>query len=387
MKKSYSILLSVIISLTVITAVQADYTEKVQVIKTNKNNHDLIIERSNGERLLIQHSYHCSSMSTEFPVFLLWNKNNIKKVKVAINEMCKVYNWGRYSDIVTIKNRIKSPSHLIKDHLAEIEWNKKIYKIDYGDGCEELRYHQNQTAYINIEEELAGGTLYLPRNRGMCIIKSSELLEDSEFVTSTIQTPIKNITFKAENNKSYFYWDKLDNDGDWLYLISRSRFEIDPSDYSYKEMPFIRFTRKNAFTAKSLANNRKYYFYFSAMNKNGDIAPWTKIEVIPKRTIRSFHNNPDLEEFEIELKERTDEYFLLSWPDKSKESKKYLIQLFVNGKRKFLKIVDGSFNEWKVPILDEYQGGKFRFTIRSIPKVRYGAKYSDGIYWEDVVDS
>ena len=58
--------------------VYADSLETVRVIKIYDTTDDIIIERSSGERLLIQHNRQCSSMNTEFPVKLLWDGDKVK---------------------------------------------------------------------------------------------------------------------------------------------------------------------------------------------------------------------------------------------------------------------------------------------------------------------
>ncbi|MBU0528927.1 hypothetical protein KKF86_04120 [bacterium] len=388
MKKIHLFLIAIVLIFSFSAITNADYTEKVRVIKFDTKNHDLIIERSDGERLLIQHNRQCGSMSTEFPVFLIWEGDKMTKLKVASNEICKIYNYGPYSDDITITQRIKDPNFLVSDHLAEIEWSGKKYEIDYGDGCKYLKDFIGEIAYISTEgNSLNNATLYLPRNRGECTVNSDEYVEDVEIPETVVESPIQNISYKAENNEVVFYWSDPADDVKWVYLISRSRYEIDPDDYHWRQMPFLRYSRTNTYTAKTLANDKTYYFYLSARDEDGNVAPWQKLEITPTQTTVAFHNNPDVEGFEIELAERTDDNFVLSWPNKSEDSRKYMIQFFVDGKRQYLKIIDSSYDGWEIPIEPEYQGKSFRFELRSLSRERFGQKYSDGIYWEDEIEN
>jgi hypothetical protein len=358
----------------------ADTTEKVRVIKFDKDTHDLIVERINGERLLLQHHYTCSSMTTEFPVYLIWEGDQITRLKVDWNEICKVHNFGPYSGDITIEKRIKSENLLVADHLAHIIWKNRRYKIDYGEGCEDLRNFIDRTAYISTSD-IENAMLYLPEDRGQCQIKTAEFLGYTEAPNYEIESPITNLQHKAENNEAYFYWDFYEGDKKWVYLISRSRFQLNPDDYQWDEMPFLRYTKENSYTAKTLTNGRTYYFYLSARDEDGNVAPWIELEITPVLTSHVFKNNPDQEEFEIEITDNESDY-LLQWPDKSENSKRYLIQFFVNGKRELLKIISGEINEYIISKKPEYQGVNFRFTVQSIPKNIYGTRYSDGVYWE-----
>ena len=364
------------------SAYAASSSEKVRVIRADKQQNDLIVERESGERLLIQHNRLCGSMSTEFPVDLLWSGEKITQLKVAVNEICKVYNFGPYTDDIKILKRIKSGNALIKDHLAEIQWGGKTFKIDYGKGCENLRNFEGQNAYIYaLDSTLKSATLYLPRDRGQCTINSSELIGESE-EEATIESPIKGLQYKAENNEAYFYWDEDTSDKKWLYLIANSRYKLNPSDYHYRQMPNLRYSRTNEYTAKTLANDMTYYFYLSARDKDGNVAPWTEVQITPTLTVKSFHNSPDPEPFEVVVDETSGTDIKLTWPDKSENSRRWLVQFFVDGKREIFKIIDGALTEYTIPNKSEYLGKGLRFIIKSTPKERFGVTYSDGVFWE-----
>ncbi len=380
MKKT---ILTLFIVTLLITPVYADSTERVRVIKFDKEAHDLVVEQQSGKRLLIQHNRLCSTMSTEFPVNLIWTDDTITQLKVAYNEICKVYNTGQYSDYVTIVSRTRSMNPLIKDHEAEIEWRGKKYEVSYGDGCENIRDFVGRGAYIYTPQgSLSGATLYLPSNRGQCTLNSTEFVETVEVPENIETSPIKNLQHRDENNSAFFIWDEDISDSNWLYLIAHSKYQLDPSDYHWRQMPNLRFSTKNSYTATRLANNQKYYFYLSARDNLGNVAPWVEVEVTPVLTRFVYKNNIDVESFEIEIAEETDDYYLLTWPDKSEASSRYLIQFFVNGNRKLLKIIPGDQNTFEVKKEPAYEGGGFRLTVRSIPLNRFGARFNDGIFWE-----
>ncbi|MBN2087911.1 hypothetical protein JW758_06220 [Candidatus Peregrinibacteria bacterium] len=381
MKKT---ILTLIISLLLFAPVYADSMQKVRVIKFDKSSNDLIIEQNSGERLLIQHNRVCNSMSTEWPINLIWKNDELTQLKIAYNEICDVYNWGPYSDTVKIYSRTRNTNPLIKEHIAELEWNNKIYEIDYGDGCEDLRNVVGKNAYIYTPKEgsLNNATLYLPSNRGQCKLNSTEFVEELEVPESVQSSPITNLQFKAENNESFFVWDEDTSDKKWIFLIAYSKYKLDPDDYHYRQMPNLRFAVKNSYTAKRLVNNQKYYFYLSARDHLGNIAPWQEVEVTPILTRNVLENNIESEEFEVEIAEETDDYYLLSWPDKSENSKRYMINFYINGKRKFMKIIPGDQHTYKIEKLPENEGVGYRFTVRSIATSPYGARYSDGIYWK-----
>jgi hypothetical protein len=360
----------------------ADTTEKVRVIKFDKNTHDLVIERTDGERLLIQHHYICSSMTTEFPVYLIWGGDKITRLKVASNEICEVYNFANYGGDILISKRIKSDNLLVKEHLAEMIWKDNKYEIDYEIGCENIRDFEGKQAYLDKSDSLTGASIYLPSDRGSCKIKSAKFLEKVDTGETAIKSPIKNLQYKAENNEAYFYWDKNTSETKWLYLISRSRYQVNPDDYNWDQMPLLKTTINNSYTATQLVNNMEYHFYLSARNEKGEVAPWTELKIKPVKTAVVFENNPDPEEFEVGLTEN-DSGYSLKWPDKSEKTSRYIIQFFVNGKREFFKIISGQLSEYQISKKAEYKGANFRFALLSVPKSRYDVHYQDGVYWEN----
>jgi hypothetical protein len=382
MKKIYFLSIIACLVLSYVSNTYADSTEQVRVIRPDKTYNDLVIERTTGERLLIQHSPICNSMNTEFPVYLLWNEDKLTKLKVASNEICNIYNYTVYAGDMTVSKRIKSDNLLVKEHLAEAVFGGAKYEIDYGTGCENIRDFEGKIVYTDKNPDLAGARMYLPADRGSCDIKSARLLENAE-EQNAIESPIKNLQYKAENNETYFYWDKDTSETKWIYLISHSRFDINPADYPWDRMPLLKTTIDNSYTVKSLANNMKYYFYISARNENGEVAPWTEVSLTPIKTAFVFENNPDPEEFQIDMKEDTDTAYILSWPYKGENSKRYILQFYVNGKRELYRIISGELSEYTVTKKPEYKNSTFRLTLRSVPKVSTGVRYSDGIYWED----
>ncbi len=383
MKKVYFLLIFTSLFVFYSLTAYADSTEKVRVIKEDKNAHDLIVERTSGERYLLQHSPLCSSMSTEFPVYLLWVGEKIDKLKVASNEICTVYKYAVYGGDITISKRIKSDNLLIKEHLAEMIWKGDKYEVDYEKGCENIRDFEGKQAYVDKSGSLTGSSIYLPSNRGSCKVRSAKFLEKVDTGETTIESPIKNLQYKAENNEAYFYWDKDTGGAKWVYLISRSRYQVNPDDYNWDQMPLLKTTINNSYTAIQLMNNVEYFFYLSARNEKGEVAPWTELKIKPIKTAVVFENNPDPEEFEISLKENTDSSFTLSWPDKSEKTSRYTIEFFVNGKREFFKIISGQLSEYQISKKPEYKGANLRFTLLSIPKSIYDVHYQDGIYWEE----
>ena len=149
-------------------------------------------------------------------------------------------------------------------------------------------------------------------------------------------------------------------------------------------MPAVKFTANHEYTYKSLANNREYYFYLSARDSDGNVAPWTEIKVTPISTVYVPENNPDPEPFQIMMKEETDDYYLLSWPDKSEKTSRYIIQLYLNGRRVLFKIIPGTESEYKIDKTDEVRAAdSYRFTIKSRSKSRFGPTYSDGHFWQN----
>jgi hypothetical protein len=355
-------------------------SEQARVLKSDKERDDVIIEKKNGEVWLIQHDGLCTSMTSDFPVDLLFDKKGkLAQFKVSYNEICNV----RYSTLLSSEARLTgvtdSDTYLIRTHLAELVWKNKRYAIDFGEGCgAAIRDFINSRVYLKLKNSatLDGSTLILPSARGQCSITKATFKEDI-LVDPTLPPAVTGLRKEALVNEIYFYWDKApESVKKPLYLISTSRFPIDPDTYQWKEMPNLKYTRENQINIKQLATGRTYFFYFSVMNEDGKVSPWTVLEATPVKG-SGFKNNPDLDLLEIKLKE-TDTQFILSWEPKS-NAKKYRLNFFINGRRKFQKdITETSYAIDKTP---DMEGKYFRFTVDTLRLSRTGPVYSDGHAW------
>lgn len=361
--------------------VYADTLESVRVIKFWDDTDDVVVERASGERLLIQHNRVCSTMSTEFPMQILWSNGKITQAKVASNELCDVYNFGPYSSEVLITERIASSNALSPEHLAELEWKGARYRIDYGDGCRNLKDFVDHIAYVYTPNEgLDGAALYLPKDRGQCEIKSAEFIQQSIQDSSVADSPIQNLRLKAENNQAFFSWDAFEEDENWLVLVAHSKYQLNPDEYTLSQLPNLKRTKLGSIRILQLVNDQPYYFYITASNAEGELAPWIEVPVTPIQTRKRVINQPDPEAFEIEMTE-TDDAFVLAWPDKAEASRKYMIMVFVDGKRQIFELIDGAVPEYRLEKKPEWESSRFRMTVRSLPFRPFGVRFFDSIFW------
>lgn len=360
---------------------KADGLEMVRVVKIVDEFNDMVVERESGEQLLIQHHKACNSMSTEFPVRLVWEGDKVVQVKVASNEICKVNNFAPYSGELVLSSRVLSGNALEREHLAEAYYGNDLYEIDYSEGCRHLRNYIGKRAYLTLSAEgLTGATLYLPKARGVCTIESATLLEEGEEVERP-DFPIKQFRYKAENNQIYFSWDAFDEDESWLPIITYSKFPFNPDDYDrLSRLPHIKRTRNNSLRIQQLSNDQLYYFYVAAQDADGNLSEWKQYEITPIKTNAGFRNNPDPEKFEIEMEE-TDDAFIMTWPDKADISRRYLIQLFVDGKRTIFKSIEVDEAKFIIEKQPEWSRSRFRMTVRTIPNKTFGARFFDSIFW------
>jgi len=379
-KRNFFLALGLFILLAV--PAYAESLESVRVVKFWHTTNDMVVERDSGEKLLLQHNPTCSTMSTEFPIQVLWTNNKITQAKVASNEQCKVYNYGPYSSDLIISKRIPSSNALTTEHLAEVDWNGARYQVDYGDGCKYLREFEGSTAYVYTPKSgLEGATLYLPTNRGQCGIKSATLLQTLTPASSVTESPIKNLVFKAENNQILFTWDAFPEGEPWLVLVTYSKFKMNPNDYTLEQLPNLKRSRLTNLKIAGLINDKSYYFYVTARNGAGDLAPWKEIPITPVRTTVRIVNHPDPELFTVNVTETADTYHL-SWTDKSTLTKKYMVLVYVNGKREILEFTPGTQNYFDIAKKPEWKAVNFRATVRSLPTKPAGLWYFDGVFWK-----
>jgi hypothetical protein len=361
----------------------AESLESVRVVKFWDATDDMVVQRETGEKLLLQHNRICNTMSTEFPIQILWSGEKVTEAKVAANEICKVYNFGPYSSDLIISKRIPSSNALTTEHFAEVDWNGGRYQIDYAEGCKYLREYVGETAYVYTpKSDLTGATLYLPQARGECEIASATLLEKLAPASNVVESPIKNLGYVAENNQVFFTWDAFPKDEPWLVLVTYSKYQMDPSGYTLEQLPNLKRSHTQTLKVLGLVNDQPYYFYISAKNGDGDLAPWKEIPITPARTARRIINNPDPELFEVTMTETADAYHLV-WPDKGAETRKYMMTIYVNGKREVFKYVDNTQNYFDLEKKPEWSGASFRVTVRSVPAKPTGTRYFDGVFWKN----
>jgi hypothetical protein len=357
----------------------ANSAESARVILVYKKNNDLLVERLSGDLWVLQHNPLCSSMTSEFPVSLIIVNGKIDQLKVNSNEICKVYNAFPYSGEALMAARVQSDNELHPEHTAELVWGGKRYSVDYGKGCLDIREMVGQKIYLSLpSQKLQGGTIELPNNRGQCAIETAKEIGVDNTSPTNIPPKLEGLEYQAQNNQVYFYWKAVDGEKP-LYLVSYSRFQLNPSLYPWSLMPNLKVAQTNSYTVRQLANRQQYYFYFASLSKDNVAGEWTEVAATPVST-GGLKNNPDPDPFEVTMTE--DKMgFRLTWPAKD-TVRKFRLSLFVNGKPEFSNLVSATTLEYVVPKKAEYKGKGFRFTVRSLSKTPYDPSYYDGIYWE-----
>lgn len=389
MKKYITLALSVILLILLLSpTASADRTEKVKVIKFDKDKNDLIVEQGNGQRWLIQHNRSCTSMTQDFPVELIWVDGKITELKVDFTEQCAVYNAVPYGGDGSLVQLFTSKNLLVPDHEAEIIMKNKKYLIDYkGKGCKYLYDFVGKKIYYSFPPyTFSKGDIVLPGNRGTCPFTTEETLEVIEKpVDPDMPGAIRNLDYQAQNNKVYFYWEPPEQEGIYLYVISFSKYPLNLDDYSsWKEMPNIRYTRDTSFYVRRLANGQKYYFYLTALKEGKTEGPWLSAEATPVAPVMTYKKNSDDIKFQVNMEEREDS-FRLYWPD-MENARRYFVRLYVNGKEEFFKILRTDKTEYIIPKSDYYLGDGLRFTVRVVPNRPFGNAPRDGVYWKYLGD-
>lgn len=383
MKRKISFILSVFVLASLFSlSVQADSSETAQVIRADKDTSDLIVERQNGERWLLQHNRVCSNMTPDFPVTLIWSGDKIIKLKVNFNEQCQVYRAVPYGGEGVLNKLIKSENLIIADHEAEVTWDNQKYKIDYQN-CRYFYDYVAKKIYFHFTDgRKKEGGIILPGNGGECPFRFTETLEKLPDASADAPPALEGIMHQAQNNQIYFYWDKPAIEGKVIYLISYSKKRFKPEEYeNYKDLPNMKFSTTNSYTVTRLANGQTYYFYLAVRNEKGLIGPWKEVVSAPVKDPKArLENNPDPEAFEVLVEEKEKE-FRLYWPKKEKTRRHY-VEFYVSGKKEFFKILKPEITEILIEKKPEYLGKGLKFTVRTIPLRDYQPRFTDGIYWE-----
>ncbi len=354
-------------------------SESARVIREDKVNYDLMVERLSGDLWILQHNPLCRSMTTEFPVSLIIDGGKIAQLKVASNEICKVYNSFPFDGEALVAARILSDNQLHPENKAELVWSGKRYQVEYGKGCLDIREDVGKKVYLVLpSKKLEGGTIQLPGNRGQCsIVKATEIGVEA---TKPVNVPpkIEGLEFQAQNNQVYFHWNAATGEKP-LYLISYSRFKLDTDLYPWNTMPGLKITQADSYTMGQLANGVSYYFYLATLSKDNVPGAWTEVVAKPVGT-GGLKNDVSVDSFEVKMTEEKDA-FRLTWPAKD-SVRRFRISLYVGGKLISSSLVKPTVLEYAVPKKPEYKGKGIRFTVKSLSKTLYDPSYFDGIYWE-----
>ena len=383
MKKGLFLLLTMLAIIVLPSLSFADRSEQARVIKVDLDNQDIIVERLDGSRWVMQYNRVCQSMTSEFPVTLIIKNGEISRLKVAFNEICNVYKSYPFSGEAKIKKLYKSKNLIIADHEGDIEWKNKLYKIDYsGVECDYIYKFIDSKVYLSLSKDKDQlNTMLFPGNQGGCKFRFTET-QDITLADKDEALSIKGLDFQAQSNQVYFYWEPEKSLKKPLYVLSYSKFKLNTDDYlNWREMPNARIISDNSYTVNRLANGQRYYFYIAALNKDLKAGNWSELKVAPVAPPREKGVIEGEEErFEVTVTDGGD-YFLLNW-NKDELARRYFIRFYVNGRQKLYKIIKTDTREWKIPKKEEYYGKGLRFTVRTLPKKPFWPRQKDGVYWE-----
>ncbi|MBI5411776.1 hypothetical protein HZA43_01210 [Candidatus Peregrinibacteria bacterium] len=369
----------------------ADSLEQARVIKMDKELYDTIVERQDGARWLLQHSRTCTSMSTEWPVQLDLNKaKTIIKILVNFNESCTVFASTPVDAEIPLTEYISSENALVPDHQIVTADLGKQYLLDYGKSCKYMREFKGKNIYLfrnGPTLQTGKSKLYLPGNRGNCRLDKVILKDGADAPAATpkeatvaMALKMPAIQSQAQNNQAYFYWDALPENQVNHVMYGYSRYKLNPSDYSVKQLPNVGRTKNHQLTIKNLANQRSYYFFFAPMDNNNQLGEWTTLSLTPVATEPVFKNEPDPKSFEITITRETDSSFTLSWPSMD-NVRRYRTLFFLDGKRQWMHDFPPEETSFNLNKSKAYEGKGLRFEVSTLLKNPMDPSYSDGIYW------
>ncbi|QQR83742.1 hypothetical protein IPJ72_00825 [Candidatus Peregrinibacteria bacterium] len=375
------LLLTLLIGLSVIPFAFADRTEQATVIKFNKDDQDIVVERLDGSRWLLQYNRMCRSYTTEFPVNLIINsQEEITQLKIKNGEICRVYYAAPYSGDVQIDTLVR-PKGVQRLSEAEVIWQNSRYRIRFGNGCRSIYTFSGKTAFLSLlnSSNLLNGQLILPRYQGRCTIEDARLITTpTDEITSTVLGPLTNLYYVPGNGNVTFYWDALTSERLLTYVVAYSRNPLEPTDFTWEQMPHVDTTKDTHFTFDQLDNGRAYYFYFAPLDYDGQVGEWTQIEatsVADRRII----NQPDFDAFEVNIEEYADHY-LAYWPSLA-DVKRFYVRFYVDGHQQYFHILKPDTNEVVIPKNPAYAGKRLRFTVSVKLNDPYARSPFDGVLW------
>ena len=174
------------------------------------------------------------------------------------------------------------------------------FYIRFGDNCRRITAFRNAFVYAQQANDglSKGDVLMLPGNLGRCTVLYSDPLSPRSAPSGKPllkrPAPVSRVRAIPGNKKVFLYWHPANDDAIDHYLVGVSRYPIHSRRYRRDADDAFRVsftTRKNKVWVTGLLNERTYYFYVKAVDRNGNTSSLWSLPA-SARTSSAIADNP-----------------------------------------------------------------------------------------------
>lgn len=373
MKKiGFLTLLAAVFSLISFQAVQADFSERIEVGKVISKKSIIVTHPQTGDNYLLYLYSGCGTLKEGQRVSLVTKGSldgRYDLIKVDAYHRCSIATAWRYTDVYEVYYAYPG-----NDEAEVIDQNGNHIGFYYGSACSPIRGYKDQNIYM-----LQGGRtlrqgdkIYFPDNAGQCSIgsvreidsvKPTPIEETDEDIR--VPTTVRDVKATPGNGEVFLSWDAAtDNVGISHYLVSHNRYKVDPRNVPVNEMPNQLRAEKANLTIKNLDNDRPYYFYVLAVDTSGNMSSdWSTVATTTPKA--SIFLRPAAEEknFNLRLGNETSRSFTFYWDSVSGGQRQTVI-LKLDGRWE-LSSNDPTLRSFRVLKRDHRKGKKLSLTVRA----------------------
>ena len=345
MKKRNYMVFGIILLISAIFAmptVNADFSYRLEVNEVIGNRNIVITYPQTNDKYLLYVKTGCGTFQKGQMVELVTDgdlSGGDDLIKADPSHICGI----EQANFFTNKIYVQEVSSDYRKAYVKGEDDQQYY-ITLGSYCAKINGYKNNYVYVlqGAKSLARSDKVILPDRAGECSIMYLEKTEQSQppnttNITDKVPTTVIGVKAFPRNGSVFLAWKKAwDDKGVSHYLISYSKYHIDPKNVPFEDMPNQITTKKTYYTVDGLENEQTYYFYVLAVDTSGNVSSnWSEeATATPKTSIfegKSATEKP--EQMSIKVEKETIGSFLISWTPVSGARQTVILE--TDGKREF----------------------------------------------------